>query len=332
MDDALRAARACRANHAPERTTFMAATDTPGGCRELHDLWDEPASTLAAPHTTTARSQTSPRRTATVPHCCADERRTARGPRRCLQSLWKISIVGAEPAELLADGLARRFAECGAEKNGTLTRFDIVQSLRKTYKETPRAKIAAALRAPADRDRRRRQVPQEVRGVVAEAARDLAFVSARSRSGSPVRPTIGRMVRSIANSRPRQARRAPSVRAVGRGEPHTGVLPTMADSPDPTLPAAGCRVRSRSAGRRVGVGTTNAGRGRARGSARARGDIQQGVQKTSWAVVVLGTSQRWDGVRVSRRCRQVLSARRGMVDGKTPTHVIPDACITCRST
>lgn len=53
--------------------------------------------------------------------------------RHCLQSLWKVGTAGAEQRALLVDGLAERFAECESEKNCTLIRHDIIQSLKNVY-------------------------------------------------------------------------------------------------------------------------------------------------------------------------------------------------------
>ncbi len=53
--------------------------------------------------------------------------------RHCLQSLWKVGIAGATQRQKYVDGLAGRFAECAAEKNCTLIRYDICQSLRNIY-------------------------------------------------------------------------------------------------------------------------------------------------------------------------------------------------------
>ncbi|MEO8662724.1 MAG: hypothetical protein ABI693_29960 [Bryobacteraceae bacterium] len=53
--------------------------------------------------------------------------------RHCLQSLWKVGVVGPEQRKKLVDGLAGRFRECVSEKNGTLIRFDIAQGLRRLY-------------------------------------------------------------------------------------------------------------------------------------------------------------------------------------------------------
>jgi hypothetical protein len=53
--------------------------------------------------------------------------------RYCLLSLWKIGAAGPRQKRMLVDGLAGRFADCVAEKNSTLIRYDIIQGLRKLY-------------------------------------------------------------------------------------------------------------------------------------------------------------------------------------------------------
>ena len=53
--------------------------------------------------------------------------------RHCLQALWKIGVVGNSQRDLLSSGLERRFVECAAEKNCTLIRYDILQSIRNVY-------------------------------------------------------------------------------------------------------------------------------------------------------------------------------------------------------
>jgi hypothetical protein len=53
--------------------------------------------------------------------------------RHCVLSLWKVGTAGKKQQSRLIDGLAGRFAECIAEKNCTLIRFDIVQGLLKLY-------------------------------------------------------------------------------------------------------------------------------------------------------------------------------------------------------
>lgn len=151
MDDALRAARpdlwaTDRAAQNAAFAAFMAATDAP--VPWTYDLWDELLEHVTNPDNhhraiaaqvlcNLAKSDPDGRMTAAIPALLAltkDERFVT--ARHCLQSLWKIGVIGGEPAELVTDGLARRFAECSDEKNGTLTRFDIVQSLRKTYDAT----------------------------------------------------------------------------------------------------------------------------------------------------------------------------------------------------
>ena len=53
--------------------------------------------------------------------------------RHCMQSLWKVGAAGKKQQQQLVDGLALRFKECVAEKNCTLIRYDILQSLRRLY-------------------------------------------------------------------------------------------------------------------------------------------------------------------------------------------------------
>ena len=61
--------------------------------------------------------------------------------RHCLQSLWKVGLAGPSQRQLLLDGLEQRFRESSNEKNATLVRFDISQSLRQLYDETKDEKI-----------------------------------------------------------------------------------------------------------------------------------------------------------------------------------------------
>ena len=53
--------------------------------------------------------------------------------RHCMQSLWKVGIAGTEQRQVYLDGLEKRFRECLMEKNCTLIRYDILQSLRNVY-------------------------------------------------------------------------------------------------------------------------------------------------------------------------------------------------------
>src|SRR5688572_18075122 len=53
--------------------------------------------------------------------------------RHSLQSLWKVGVAGKKQQKVYMDGLERRFKECITEKNGTLIRYDILQSMRNVY-------------------------------------------------------------------------------------------------------------------------------------------------------------------------------------------------------
>jgi hypothetical protein len=53
--------------------------------------------------------------------------------RHCMQALWKVGVAGPKQQKLLVGGLAGRFKECIKEKNCTLIRYDILQSLRNVY-------------------------------------------------------------------------------------------------------------------------------------------------------------------------------------------------------
>ena len=57
--------------------------------------------------------------------------------RHCLQAIWKVGAAGQAQRQKLLDGLSLRFAECNTEKNGSLTRADILQSLHNLYKQVP---------------------------------------------------------------------------------------------------------------------------------------------------------------------------------------------------
>jgi hypothetical protein len=61
--------------------------------------------------------------------------------RHCLQSLWKVGVVGRKQKKVYMDGLERRFKECITEKNYTLIRYDILQSMRNVYDEVKDEKI-----------------------------------------------------------------------------------------------------------------------------------------------------------------------------------------------
>jgi hypothetical protein len=53
--------------------------------------------------------------------------------RHCLLALWKIGAAGEPQKRRVVAGLAGRFADCAAEKNCTLIRYDILLGLRRLY-------------------------------------------------------------------------------------------------------------------------------------------------------------------------------------------------------
>jgi hypothetical protein len=63
--------------------------------------------------------------------------------RHCLQALWKVGVAGKKQQKVYMEGLERRFQECLAEKNGTLIRYDILQSMRNVYDVLKDEKIKA---------------------------------------------------------------------------------------------------------------------------------------------------------------------------------------------
>ena len=61
--------------------------------------------------------------------------------RHSLQSLWKVGIAGKNQQKIYMEGLERRFKECLTEKNCTLIRYDILQSMRNAYNTVKDEKI-----------------------------------------------------------------------------------------------------------------------------------------------------------------------------------------------
>ncbi len=55
--------------------------------------------------------------------------------RHCMQSLWKVAVVGKRQQKLYLEGMEKRFKECVTEKNGHLIRYDILVSMRNVYNE-----------------------------------------------------------------------------------------------------------------------------------------------------------------------------------------------------
>ena len=56
--------------------------------------------------------------------------------RHTLQSLWHVGVSGRKQQAKVVTGLSGRFRECAMEKNGTLIRYDIIQSLRRIHDAT----------------------------------------------------------------------------------------------------------------------------------------------------------------------------------------------------
>jgi hypothetical protein len=61
--------------------------------------------------------------------------------RHTLQSIWRIGAVGVKHQAIVLNGLSSRFQECIAEKNCTLIRYDILQSMRRLFDVTKDKKI-----------------------------------------------------------------------------------------------------------------------------------------------------------------------------------------------
>jgi len=63
--------------------------------------------------------------------------------RHSLQSIWRVGLAGPEQRKLAVEGLTTRFAESADEKNGTLIRSDIAQSMRHLHDSTGDESIRA---------------------------------------------------------------------------------------------------------------------------------------------------------------------------------------------
>lgn len=127
-------------------THLMAVTDT--AVPWAYEVWEEVVSLLAHPDNRTraiaaqllcnlAKSDPQARILEDFDALLAvtrDERFVT--ARHCMQSLWKVGVAGPKQRQHLLDGLAGRFHECAVEKNGTLIRFDISESLKKVYDQT----------------------------------------------------------------------------------------------------------------------------------------------------------------------------------------------------
>jgi hypothetical protein len=80
--------------------------------------------------------------------------------RHCMQALWKVGVAGDKQQQIFLEGLAGRFADCAAEKNCTLIRTDILQSLRNVYDvthaENIRQKALALIETETDQKYRKK--------------------------------------------------------------------------------------------------------------------------------------------------------------------------------
>ena len=61
--------------------------------------------------------------------------------RHCMQALWKVGVAGKKQQKVYMDGLEQRFNECIDEKNCTLIRYDVLQSMRNVYDSVKDEKI-----------------------------------------------------------------------------------------------------------------------------------------------------------------------------------------------
>jgi hypothetical protein len=61
--------------------------------------------------------------------------------RHCMQALWKVGVAGKKQQKAYMDGLERRYKECITERNTTLIRYDILQSMHNVYDKVKDEKI-----------------------------------------------------------------------------------------------------------------------------------------------------------------------------------------------
>lgn len=72
-------------------------------------------------------------------HVTRDERFVT--ARHALQSLWKVGAAGSAQQARYMQSMEQRFTECATEKNCTLIRYDIIESMKKVYDATQDAAI-----------------------------------------------------------------------------------------------------------------------------------------------------------------------------------------------
>lgn len=56
--------------------------------------------------------------------------------RHCLQTLWKVGATAPRQQEVWRKGMVQRFTECRTEKNWSMIRYDIIQSMCNVYHVT----------------------------------------------------------------------------------------------------------------------------------------------------------------------------------------------------
>lgn len=61
--------------------------------------------------------------------------------RHCMQALWKVGVAGKNQQKAYMEGIECRYKECIAERNTTLIRYDILQSMRNVYNVVKDGKI-----------------------------------------------------------------------------------------------------------------------------------------------------------------------------------------------
>lgn len=61
--------------------------------------------------------------------------------RHCMQALWKVGVAGKKQQKIYMQALDERFRACVTEKNSTLIRYDILQSMRNVYDAVKEEKI-----------------------------------------------------------------------------------------------------------------------------------------------------------------------------------------------
>lgn len=124
----------------------MGATDSPVGW--AYDIWDDVVSDLGHSDNhvrsiaaqllcNLAKSDPEVRILANFPallNVTRDDRFVT--ARHCLQALWKVGAAGPRQQEAWRQGLVQRFADCRTEKNWSLIRYDIIQSMRDVYDAT----------------------------------------------------------------------------------------------------------------------------------------------------------------------------------------------------